>query len=180
MAGRLRYGEGRCGGVHHKRGWDGWAVEMIRAGCAEPALVGPWTMGRNKVDPELLDATADQTCHPAKIALSDWPLTARESRIVPRREWRRLLKAELGVFSGNRMTLIPQGLCPALDACTQSSLCSSLYRHVIDAADRCAGQDVAVQGHTEDAAFVAIRCRLCHGSFLVPQDNACLQRLDLC
>ncbi|RCJ08339.1 hypothetical protein DDK22_11260 [Cupriavidus necator] len=30
---------------HHKRGWDGWAVEMIRAGCAEPALVGPWTMG---------------------------------------------------------------------------------------------------------------------------------------
>lgn len=134
------------------------------AGCAEPALVGPWIMGGNKIDPELLDATADQTCHPAKIALSDWPLTARESRLVPRRELRRLLKAELGVVSGNRMTLIPQGLCPALDACTQSSICSSFYRHVIDAADRRAGQDVAMlyQSHAEDAIFVAIRCRLCH------------------
>jgi hypothetical protein len=40
---------------------DGWAVEMIRDGCAEPALVGPWTMGRNKVDPKPLDATAHQT-----------------------------------------------------------------------------------------------------------------------
>jgi len=40
---------------------DGWAVEMIRAGSVEPALVGPWTMGRNKVDPKPLDATAHQT-----------------------------------------------------------------------------------------------------------------------
>ncbi|KAI3591210.1 hypothetical protein D9X30_3891 [Cupriavidus sp. U2] len=40
---------------------DGWAVEMIRDGSAEPALVGPWTMGRNKVDPKPLDATAHQT-----------------------------------------------------------------------------------------------------------------------
>ena len=40
---------------------DGWAVEMIRDGSVEPALVGPWTMGRNKVDPKPLDATAHQT-----------------------------------------------------------------------------------------------------------------------
>ncbi|CAG9182657.1 hypothetical protein [Cupriavidus pampae] len=40
---------------------EGWAVEMIRDGSAEPALVGPWTMGRNKVDPKPLDATAHQT-----------------------------------------------------------------------------------------------------------------------
>lgn len=40
---------------------DGWAVEMIRDGSSEPALVGPWTMGRNKVDPKPLDATAHQT-----------------------------------------------------------------------------------------------------------------------
>jgi hypothetical protein len=26
---------------------DGWAVEMVKAGEAEPALVGPWTMGRD-------------------------------------------------------------------------------------------------------------------------------------
>lgn len=40
---------------------EGWAVEMIRDGHAEPALVGPWTMGRNKVDPKPLDAAAHQT-----------------------------------------------------------------------------------------------------------------------
>lgn len=40
---------------------EGWAVEMIRDGSAEPALVGPWTMGRNKVDPKPLDTTAHQT-----------------------------------------------------------------------------------------------------------------------
>jgi len=40
---------------------DGWAVEMTQDGCAEPALVGPWTMGRNKVDPKPLDAVAHQT-----------------------------------------------------------------------------------------------------------------------
>lgn len=40
---------------------DGWAVEMTSHGNAEPALVGPWTMGRNKVDPKPLDAAAFQT-----------------------------------------------------------------------------------------------------------------------
>ena len=40
---------------------EGWAVEMFRDGSAEPALVGPWTMGRNKVDPKPLDAAAHQT-----------------------------------------------------------------------------------------------------------------------
>lgn len=37
---------------------DGWAVEMIRDGDAEPALVGPWTMGRDKRNPKPLDPTA--------------------------------------------------------------------------------------------------------------------------
>lgn len=45
---------------HHK-GWeariikneddDGWAVSMTQDGQAEPALVGPWTMGRDKKNP---------------------------------------------------------------------------------------------------------------------------------
>jgi len=26
---------------------EGWAVEMVKDGEAEPALVGPWTMGRD-------------------------------------------------------------------------------------------------------------------------------------
>jgi hypothetical protein len=37
---------------------DGWAVEMTRAGELEPALVGPWTMGRDKQNPKPLDASA--------------------------------------------------------------------------------------------------------------------------
>ncbi len=37
---------------------DGWAVAMTRDGASEPALVGPWTMGRNKKDPKPLDKTA--------------------------------------------------------------------------------------------------------------------------
>ncbi|SMG51812.1 hypothetical protein [Paraburkholderia susongensis] len=40
---------------------DGWAVEMIKDGEAEPALVGPWTMGRNKKDPKPLDVSAFNT-----------------------------------------------------------------------------------------------------------------------
>ena len=37
---------------------DGWAVEMIKDGQAEPALVGPWTMGRDKKNPKPLDSPA--------------------------------------------------------------------------------------------------------------------------
>jgi hypothetical protein len=37
---------------------EGWAVAMIKDGEAEPALVGPWTMGRDKKNPKPLDANA--------------------------------------------------------------------------------------------------------------------------
>jgi hypothetical protein len=40
---------------------DGWAVEMIKHGQAEPALVGPWTMGRDKKNPKPLDTAAFNT-----------------------------------------------------------------------------------------------------------------------
>jgi hypothetical protein len=40
---------------------EGWAVEMTRAGATEPSLVGPWTMGRDKVNPKPLDAGAFAT-----------------------------------------------------------------------------------------------------------------------
>ena len=40
---------------------DGWAVEMIKDGEPEPALVGPWTMGRDKKNPKPLDTTAFHT-----------------------------------------------------------------------------------------------------------------------
>ncbi len=40
---------------------DGWAVEMIKDGESEPALVGPWTMGRDKKNPKPLDVSAFHT-----------------------------------------------------------------------------------------------------------------------
>lgn len=39
----------------------GWAVSMTRVGDHEPALVGPWTMGRDKTNPKPLDAGAFAT-----------------------------------------------------------------------------------------------------------------------
>lgn len=40
---------------------DGWAVAMLLDGQAEPALVGPWTMGRDKKNPKPLDKAAFNT-----------------------------------------------------------------------------------------------------------------------
>ena len=40
---------------------DGWAVAMTRDGEPEPALVGPWTMGRDKKNPKPLDTAAFHT-----------------------------------------------------------------------------------------------------------------------
>ena len=40
---------------------EGWAVEMIKDGEPEPALVGPWTMGRDKKNPKPLDTAAFHT-----------------------------------------------------------------------------------------------------------------------
>ncbi len=37
---------------------DGWAVEMTRDGELEPALVGPWTMGRDKKNPKPIDPSS--------------------------------------------------------------------------------------------------------------------------
>ena len=40
---------------------EGWAVEMVKEGEPEPALVGPWTMGRDKKNPKPLDSAAFNT-----------------------------------------------------------------------------------------------------------------------
>ncbi len=40
---------------------EGWAVAMIKDGEREPALVGPWTMGRDKKNPKPLDSSAFST-----------------------------------------------------------------------------------------------------------------------
>jgi hypothetical protein len=55
---RLWRGDGWAAQVIKNDDDDGWAVAMTKDGAAEPALVGPWTMGRDKKNPKPLDGTA--------------------------------------------------------------------------------------------------------------------------
>lgn len=58
---RLWSGDGWTARVIKNEDDDGWAVAMIKDGEPEPALVGPWTMGRDKKNPKPIDATAFST-----------------------------------------------------------------------------------------------------------------------
>ena len=58
---RLWVGDGWTARVIKNEDDDGWAVAMIKDGEPEPALVGPWTMGRDKKNPKPLDANAFST-----------------------------------------------------------------------------------------------------------------------
>ncbi|MES3023386.1 MAG: hypothetical protein V4857_17620 [Pseudomonadota bacterium] len=58
---RLWQGNGWTARVIKNEDDEGWAVAMIRDGEPEPALVGPWTMGRDKKNPKPLDTNAFHT-----------------------------------------------------------------------------------------------------------------------
>ena len=58
---RLWCGNGWTARVIKNEDDEGWAVEMIKDGESDPALVGPWTMGRDKKNPKPLDAAAFNT-----------------------------------------------------------------------------------------------------------------------
>jgi hypothetical protein len=58
---RLWQGDGWTARVIKNESDEGWAVEMIKDGEAEPALVAPWTMGRDKKNPKPLDTNAFNT-----------------------------------------------------------------------------------------------------------------------
>ncbi|MCM2340133.1 hypothetical protein [Rhodoferax sp.] len=55
---RLWRGDGWTARVIKNEDDDGWAVAMFKDGEPEPALVGPWTMGRDKKNPKPLDGNA--------------------------------------------------------------------------------------------------------------------------
>jgi hypothetical protein len=58
---RLWRGDGWTARVIKNEDDDGWAVAMSKDGEPEPALVGPWTMGRDKKNPKPLDGPAFST-----------------------------------------------------------------------------------------------------------------------
>src|SRR5436305_10649526 len=49
---KLWRGDGWAAKIIKNENDDGWAVEMTADGETEPALVGPWTMGRDKRNPK--------------------------------------------------------------------------------------------------------------------------------
>ncbi len=55
---RLWQGEGWTAQVIKNEDDDGWAVAMYKDGESEAALIGPWTMGRDKKNPKPLDGNA--------------------------------------------------------------------------------------------------------------------------
>jgi len=58
---RLWRGNGWTARVIKNDDDEGWAVAMYKDGEPEPALVGPWTMGRDKKNPKPLDSAAFRT-----------------------------------------------------------------------------------------------------------------------
>ena len=58
---RLWQGDGWTAQVMKNEDDDGWAVAMIKDGEPEPALIGPWTLGRDKKNPKPLDVNAFNT-----------------------------------------------------------------------------------------------------------------------
>ena len=58
---RLWCGDGWTARVIKNDDDEGWAVAMIKDGEPEPALIGPWTMGRDKKNPKPLDSAAFST-----------------------------------------------------------------------------------------------------------------------
>ena len=58
---RLWQGDGWTARVIKNEDDDGWAVAMVKDGEPEPALIGPWTMGRDKKNPKPLDVNAFNT-----------------------------------------------------------------------------------------------------------------------
>lgn len=85
---------------------DGWAVEMRRDGEPEPALVAPWTMGRDKKNPKPLDAAAFYT----------WVKTANE--VVRRHEQQlhALLHKQVNVEVDGEGYLVSLDITPDDDA----------------------------------------------------------------
>lgn len=84
---------------------DGWAVEMILDGQPEPALIGPWTMGRDKKNPKPLDMNAFNT------------LVKTASEVVLRHEQhlQALLHKTITVTSGNEQIKVALRIFPDED-----------------------------------------------------------------
>lgn len=84
---------------------EGWAVAMFKDGESEPALVGPWTMGRDKKNPKPLDGPAFST------------LVKTASEVLRRHEQQlqAALHKEVSVTAGGRRYKVALDIVPDED-----------------------------------------------------------------
>jgi len=87
---------------------DGWAVAMFLDGGAEPALVGPCTMGRDKKNPKPLDTNAFNT------------LVKTAKEVIRRSEQQRFaeLNKNLSVTVGGRRVRVALAIVPDEEGAT--------------------------------------------------------------
>ena len=99
---RLWRGDGWTARVIKNEDDDGWAVAMVKDGEPEPALIGPWTMGRDKKNPKPLDGNAFST------------LVKTACEFVRRHEQQlhATLHQSLAVTSGNRRVTVSLDIEP--------------------------------------------------------------------
>jgi hypothetical protein len=92
---------------------DGWAVAMTLHTESEPALVGPWTMGRDKKNPKPLDVGAFNT------------LVKTASEIIRRHEQQLYaqLNRNVSITAGGRRLRVALAIVPDEEGAT-ASLCA--------------------------------------------------------
>jgi len=89
---------------------DGWAVAMMLHSESEPALVGPWTMGRDKKNPKPLDVCAFNTL----VKTANEVLRRHEQQLHAQLNW------NVTVTAGGRRIRVALAIVPDDDGATAS------------------------------------------------------------
>ena len=89
---------------------DGWAVAMTLHTESEPALVGPWTMGRDKKNPKPLDVSAFHTL----VKTANEVLRRHEQQLYAQ------LNRNVTVSVGGRRVQVALAIVPDEDGATAS------------------------------------------------------------
>ena len=96
---------------------DGWAVAMLLHGESEPALVGPWTMGRDKKNPKPLDVAAFHTL----VKTANEVLRRHEQQVHAR------LNRNVAVTRDGRRVQVSMTIVPDEDGATASLLAEDAF-----------------------------------------------------
>jgi hypothetical protein len=103
MEERLWKKSGWVARVVKNEGDDGWAVEMTRAGDSEPALITPWTMGRDKKNPKPMDQNGFTTL----VKTASEVLLRHEQQAHARLHKQLLYRNDAGVSMRADLDLVP-------------------------------------------------------------------------